>query len=71
MRSAVTPDIPVDDAWRRDAFAVPTVADIRWPVTRIEAGQPFMTDFSTAPDVTTCGAELERVVKCWQESFTM
>jgi predicted ATP-grasp superfamily ATP-dependent carboligase len=66
-RSLVTPDISIDEAWRDDAYAVQTVADVPWPATRIEAGQPVMTVFSTATDVTACGAQLERLIEFWRE----
>jgi predicted ATP-grasp superfamily ATP-dependent carboligase len=65
-RDLVAPDIPIDEAWRDDAFAIPTVADIPWPETRIEAGQPVLTVFLSAPDLASCEAKLQRRIEAWQ-----
>jgi predicted ATP-grasp superfamily ATP-dependent carboligase len=64
--SLVAPDIPIDDTWRGDGFAVPTVADVPWPVTRIEAEQPVMTVFATDTDLSSCESRLDRQVKHWR-----
>jgi uncharacterized protein len=66
-RSVVTPDIPIDHSWRDDAFAVQTVADVPWPATRIEAGQPVMTVFSTDSDMSSCESRLDRQVEQWRQ----
>jgi predicted ATP-grasp superfamily ATP-dependent carboligase len=66
-RSLVTPDIPIDDAWRDDVFAIPTAADVPWPETLIEAGQPVMTVFCTGTDTSRCEASLDRQVEQWRE----
>jgi predicted ATP-grasp superfamily ATP-dependent carboligase len=65
-RSLVTPEIPVDDAWRHDPFAVPPVADVPWLATRIEAGQPVMTVFATDTDLSSCESRLDRQVNHWR-----
>jgi predicted ATP-grasp superfamily ATP-dependent carboligase len=67
--SLVTPDIPLDHAWREDAFAVPPVADVPWPATRIEAGQPIMTVFSTDTDLSICESRLDCQVEHWRRQI--
>lgn len=65
-RSVVTPEIPVDDAWRLEPFAVPAIADVPWPETHIEAGQPVLTVFSTDTDLSSCESRLDCHVEHWR-----
>jgi predicted ATP-grasp superfamily ATP-dependent carboligase len=64
-RAFVVPEIPVDDSWRRDLFAVPAIADVPWP-TQVDAGQPLLTVFATGPDTTTCASRLARQHEHWR-----
>jgi uncharacterized protein len=64
-KSMVVPDIPVDDIVRRDTFAIPAIADVPWPGTLIETGEPVMTMLTSGPDVATCEARLQSLEELW------
>jgi predicted ATP-grasp superfamily ATP-dependent carboligase len=63
-RTSILPDIRPDDAWRRDRFAVPAIADIPWP-SQIGAGEPIMTVFATGPEIETCTSRLTGLQDQW------
>jgi predicted ATP-grasp superfamily ATP-dependent carboligase len=67
-RSFVVPDISTDDAWQRDLFAVPAIADIPWPA-QAHASEPIMTVFATGPDIETCESRLARLQERWRRRF--
>ena len=65
-RSFVAPEIPVCDTASRDLFAIPEVADVPWPGTRIAVGEPVMSLLTSGPDVPTCEAQLRSLEEHWQ-----
>jgi predicted ATP-grasp superfamily ATP-dependent carboligase len=65
-RSLVAPEIPVSCFRFGDPFAIPEVADVPRPGTRIEAGEPILTVFASARDVTSCQARLRPLEELWR-----
>ena len=65
-RSLVVPDVPVPDHAICDPFAIPEIADVPWPGTRIEAGQPVLTVLASGQDIATCEARLRSLEEHWR-----
>jgi predicted ATP-grasp superfamily ATP-dependent carboligase len=62
----VVPEIPLGADLVVDWFDVPTIADIPWPATRFQRGEPVMTVFAAGPDQATCRARLTRLTRAWK-----
>jgi predicted ATP-grasp superfamily ATP-dependent carboligase len=65
-RSFVAPDIAVPGFTPRDPFAIPKVADVPWPGTRIEAGEPILTVLASGADVASCEERLRALEELWR-----
>lgn len=64
-RRLVTPAISAP-AWSSgDPFAVPSIADVPWPETTIDALEPIMTVFATAATVESCAVQLDQIEIEW------
>ncbi len=64
----VVPDIPIDEAWTTDPFAIPAIADVPWPA-QAWAGQPVMSVFANGPDTNSCAARLSRMEEHWRRKL--
>jgi predicted ATP-grasp superfamily ATP-dependent carboligase len=49
----------------RDLYAANSIADVPWPGTSIDAGQPIMTLLVAAPSVVSCRNRLLRLERKW------
>jgi predicted ATP-grasp superfamily ATP-dependent carboligase len=65
-RTFLVPDVPVPDLSCRTPFAIPEIADVPWPGTRIEAGQPVLTVFASGEDIATCETRLRFKEERWR-----
>jgi predicted ATP-grasp superfamily ATP-dependent carboligase len=68
-RTLTVPEIALDDSGSRDGFAVPAIADIPWPGTCFEAGEPVMTLYASGPDVPTCLEQLQQHRSLWMRKL--
>ena len=50
----IAPDIVAKDNEPDGLFAVRTIADVPWPGTRFERGDPVMTIFAAGEDLASC-----------------
>ena len=50
-----------------DPFAIPSIADVPWPGTTIDALEPIMTVFASATSAEACAACLDRLESEWME----
>lgn len=64
-RRLVTPAIDPPDWRAEDPFAVPSIADVPWPGTRIEPLEPIMTVLVAASSVEECSLRLDRLEDEW------
>jgi predicted ATP-grasp superfamily ATP-dependent carboligase len=65
-RTLVAPELPVPVFTPHDPFAIPEVADIPRPGTRIEEGQPVMTVLASGADLASCEGRLRIVEESWR-----
>jgi len=60
----IAPEIAVDNEPDRP-FDVKTIADVPWPGTPFECGDPVMTILAAGEDLTSCQARLGRLEQKW------
>jgi predicted ATP-grasp superfamily ATP-dependent carboligase len=65
-RTLVAPEIPVSVFTPHGPFAIPEVADVPWPGTRIEEGQPVMTVLASGADIASCEGRLRTLEESWR-----
>jgi predicted ATP-grasp superfamily ATP-dependent carboligase len=62
----IAPEIVADDNEPDDPFAVKSIADVPWPGTCFECGDPVMTILAEGADLTSCQARLGRLEGKWR-----
>jgi uncharacterized protein len=62
----IAPEIVAKDNEPDGPFAVRTIADVPWPGTRFERGDPVMTIFAAGEDLTSCLERLRRLERKWR-----
>jgi predicted ATP-grasp superfamily ATP-dependent carboligase len=68
-RKLVAPDIIADENGRDDLFAIATIADIPWPGTCFQAGEPVMTLVAQGANLADCRLQMLRLVDHWSEQL--
>ena len=66
-RRLVAPEIVADENEPDDLFAVRSIADIPWPGTCFEPGEPVMTLMAAGADLAECRSRLIRLERMWIE----
>ena len=66
-RRLVAPEIVPDDNESDDLFGVRSIADIPWPGTCFNAGEPVMTLMAAGADLAECRSRLIRLERMWTE----
>ncbi len=56
--------------WTLDPFAMPEIADVPWPGTTFEPGEPVLTVFATGNSEASCREELQRKAQLWKARLT-
>jgi predicted ATP-grasp superfamily ATP-dependent carboligase len=69
-RRLVAPDFTLDQDAAVGLHSVPAIADVPWPGTRFDAGEPVMTLFAKGEDATSCCSRLTRLKREWMERLT-
>jgi predicted ATP-grasp superfamily ATP-dependent carboligase len=64
-RALVAPNFMCDDDHPADLFAVPAIADIPWPGTRFNRGDPVMTIMATGESPAECRSRLLQRERTW------
>ena len=59
-RTLIVPEIASDEHEPDDLFAVRSIADVPWPGTRFEPGEPVMTLLARATNLAACRSRLDR-----------
>jgi len=62
----IAPEIVADDNEPDGPFAVKSIADVPWPGTCFECGDPVMTILAAGADLTSCQARLGRLERKWR-----
>jgi predicted ATP-grasp superfamily ATP-dependent carboligase len=58
---------PDDDGESDDLFSVRSIADLPWPGTCFDAGEPVMTILAAGEDLATCRVRLNRLRRIWRQ----
>ena len=61
------PELAVSDTLRIDPFAMTAIADVPWPGTRFDAGDPVMTLIAWGESVAECQSRLTDQEREWME----
>jgi uncharacterized protein len=64
-RQLVAPEIIPEENESTNFLAVRSIADIPWPGTCIEPGEPVMTLMATAPDLAACRSHMAGLLQIW------
>ncbi len=67
----VAPDITPADAGRDSLYEVPPVADIPWPGTHFDAGEPVMTLLAAGENLAECRSRLLELEQTWTKRLGM
>ena len=59
------PEIAVDEPGSDDLFAVWPTADVPWPGSRVEPGEPVMTLLASGESSATCQSRLIELEQYW------
>jgi uncharacterized protein len=62
----IAPEIVADDNELNGPFAVRSIADVPWPGTCFECGDPVMTILAAGEDLTSCQERLGRLDARWR-----
>jgi uncharacterized protein len=66
-RRLVAPEIVIDENESHDLFGVRPIADVPWPGTCFNAGEPVMTLVAAGADMAECESRLIRLEQMWAE----
>ena len=66
-RRLVAPEIVLDENESDDLFGVRSIADIPWPGTRFNPGEPVMTLMATGANLPECRSRMIRLEQLWTE----
>jgi uncharacterized protein len=64
-RRLVAPEIVPEHNNINDLLAVRSIADVPWPGTCVQPGEPVMTLMTEGADPAECGARMVRLVRTW------
>ena len=70
-RNLTFPDIALEEYTLDDLFAVRSIADIPWPGSRIERGQPVMTLLASGENPAACRSRLIELERKWMSRLGM
>jgi predicted ATP-grasp superfamily ATP-dependent carboligase len=66
-RRVTVPELRTDDGESDDPFSRRSIADLPWPGTCFNAGEPVMTILAAGADVATCRGRLARLRRIWRQ----
>jgi predicted ATP-grasp superfamily ATP-dependent carboligase len=64
-RTLVVPEITADEEESNDLFAIRSIADIPWPGTTIDPGDPVMTVLASGDNPAACRSRLFMLERKW------
>jgi uncharacterized protein len=64
-RPLIVPAIVPEENEMDDRFAVGSIADVPWPGTRFNPGEPVMTLLAAGPDLGQCRSRVNRLEQLW------
>jgi uncharacterized protein len=63
----VAPEIVLEENESDDLFGVRSIADVPWPGTCFNPGEPVMTLMATGPNLAECRSRIIQLVQLWTE----